>query len=500
MSFRARALSSLSAGVLVGLLCVFAGDGARAEDKAALKKIGSLNAQAMTAYKSGKFQQAKDKLLEAVVLGKEHDLGEHQAIARTYVNLGVVHVEGLMDEERGVRYFSTAQRIRPDIKLDKDLTTDAVGGAFERARADSQATNAAATEEEAATAEAAGVPAKEREKDKEPARSAAREPAPAPAPRLSASDGEKLQRLLEQAEDEKKRLGETHQAAMGRWEKEKLELEKQLLEARAGEKREREAREKLEKERDKERAERDKLLADTRDKLEKEKAEKAERDKLLAEAKEREKKEREARDKLDKEREKEKAAQDKLLAEAKEREKKEREARDKLDKEKQAAADRDRERREKDERERAERERLADGPDYPASLPAALHCPIPEGESGSDLFIHCATQGQVKAKEIALYYRSSGMLHYNSLTMRRSKKGWQFAAVPADKIKGNTVQYYAHALGPNGEVVASNGKPKSPNIALIRPRGLRVAGGPDTSDGGLTKAAARGKGTKRGKK
>jgi hypothetical protein len=161
-----------------------------------------------------------------------------------------------------------------------------------------------------------------------------------------------------------------------------------------------------------------------------------------------------------------KANQDleKQLVEVKEREKKERAGREQREAQ-------ERERQARSDQEKVAREKLQEGPDLPASIPQPIYCPTQdEGAAGVDIFIHCAPQSQIKAKELALYYRPSGALHFNSLLMERSRKGWYVATIPGARVTGRMLQYYVEARGPKGDVAAVNGKPTSPNVMMIRPR------------------------------
>ena len=268
---------------------------------------------------------------------------------------------------------------------------------------------------------------------------------------------------------------------------------KELAQAGGNEAKERAAKEKLQSEKQ----EKDKLLADAKAalaQLQKESQEKDEQaqvaqDKLtkeLAQVRDSEGKERAAKDKLqaekaDKEKQladakgtiqqlqKEKADKEKQLADVGAREKKEKEAKEKLEKEKLAAEAKEKERKAQEEAERVEREKLAAGPDVPAHFSQPIYCAVPdEAEAGSDLFVHCVAQPSLKAKEIAFYYRPSGGVHYNSVALDRSKKGWQAAVIPGEKITGKLLQYYVEARTDQGKVAAANGKANSPNILTLK--------------------------------
>ena len=271
---------------------------------------------------------------------------------------------------------------------------------------------------------------------------------------------------------------------------------KELALAQGNEGKERAAKEKLQAEK----AEKEKALAETKSSLEqlqkdvkeKEKQAQVEKEKAakeLALLKDSEAKERAAREKLQAEKaEKEKelaeakasiqqlqktqAEKDKQLTETAAGEKKEREAKEKLEKEKQAAEAREKERKDNQEKERVNREKLAAGPEVPTHLPKPIYCDIPdEAQAGTDLFVHCVAQQNLKDKEIAIFYRPSGGNHYNSLALEASKKGWRTAMIPADRISGKVLQYYVEVRDGHGAVAAADGKPSSPNILTLKPAG-----------------------------
>ncbi len=106
------------------------------QNKAAVivEKMVDLNRRALQEYENSNHDAAKDALLEAVVAGKEAGLAAHKMMARTYLHLGVLYVEGLDDKEKGLRYFGLALKVRPDIALTPSLATDATTAAFEEAK------------------------------------------------------------------------------------------------------------------------------------------------------------------------------------------------------------------------------------------------------------------------------------------------------------------------------------------------------------------------------
>jgi hypothetical protein len=100
-----------------------------------------------------------------------------------------------------------------------------------------------------------------------------------------------------------------------------------------------------------------------------------------------------------------------------------------------------------------------------------IACTVPdEIPPGTDLYVHCVPRPSLDAKVavVALYYRAGGVL-YNVSTMDRSKKGWYTAIIPGGKIAGKVLHYYVEARNGRQDVVGSNGRATSPNIATIRP-------------------------------
>src|SRR5438093_8409051 len=134
-------IHSLALALLVALAPVAA---ARAQDQAALQKMIELNRQALSSFAAKDFEAAKSSLMDAVVLGKEAGLTNDKMMARTYLHLGVVYVDGFKDRAKGLRYMALALRIRPDIPMTPSLATPTVAQAFEEAKQNPQAASAAA--------------------------------------------------------------------------------------------------------------------------------------------------------------------------------------------------------------------------------------------------------------------------------------------------------------------------------------------------------------------
>jgi hypothetical protein len=120
----------------VMVVSVGAAGSARAQDQAAIQKMVELNKKALSAFDGGDLEMAKSTLLEAVVAGKEAGLSNHNLMARTYIHLGALYVEGFKDRTRGQRYLVNALKIRPDIGITPSLVTPALTEVFEAARRD----------------------------------------------------------------------------------------------------------------------------------------------------------------------------------------------------------------------------------------------------------------------------------------------------------------------------------------------------------------------------
>ncbi|HEY4183937.1 MAG TPA: hypothetical protein VGP07_02665 [Polyangia bacterium] len=506
-------MKARTAGILAALfVCSFivvARRPALAADKDAVaEKVTVLNRAAVAAYGDGDFKKMKSKLMEALKLGKDV-LGDHPMLARTYLHLGVLYVDGLDDRAAGIKYFSQALKLNPDIQITSGMVTKTVTAAFDEAKAGPKGG--------AGKAAAAAASDDDEEEDEAPKAKAAPAPKGRQA-RESASDGDdgrsakaleaekrrnaaEVKEVESQSRTERDRLQKElaqakENAATERAEKERLqgqlkqivaEAKKQMQDSDAESRREKQQAEveakkqaqqadvdakKQALEVDKERAEKDKTIADglAREKKERDAKEKLEKqlqdkDKLLAEAKQALADAKQRIQQADKD----KADKDKTIADGLAREKKERDAKDKLEKVKEATEARDSDRKAREEKERAERETLAAGPELPSHFSESVYCDVPEtAPTGTDLYVHCLAQPKAKAKSISFLYRATGSAVYSALVMEKNKKGWYMAMIPGDRISGKLLQYYAEARDGKGGMVAASGKQSSPNILTLK--------------------------------
>jgi hypothetical protein len=404
------------------------------------QQVTALDDEAVAAYSGGNFEKMKKALTKALALGRE-ELDDQPVMARVYLHLGVLYVDGLDNRAVGVKYFAKARAARADIALPSNMATKTVASAFAESRP--------------VPARGSAPPA-----TAEPTRPAA---VASPAASNRCAGDRELADVKRQARDEldrlEKSLGMSKEALnkervdSEKFRKEKMELERAVyeLKQRVGQ-------------------------------LEKETAQK---EKQAAASTQRERKERDAKDALEKEQgdkdslildtakrvqdlEKETANKDKLLAASVQRENKERQALEKLQHDLETAAARDRERKEWENRMRAERDKLEAVPPVPSRIPEPLHCPVPEEvQAGADLFVRCITQPSVKAKTIVFYYRPPEGTVYNAVVMDPTKRGWARAVITANKLNGKALQYYAEARDGRDTVAASNGSAGSPNVTSI---------------------------------
>src|SRR5450432_728003 len=141
MTLRPFALPSsvrvVSLGLAMGIVLATPGTTAAAPDQDALvQQMTSLNKAAIVAYSAGDFDKSKSQLLQAVALAKkDSQLQAHPIMARTYLHLGVLYIDGFEDHDEGLAYFVKALKVRPDIEVTSSLATQTVKSAFEEAKA-----------------------------------------------------------------------------------------------------------------------------------------------------------------------------------------------------------------------------------------------------------------------------------------------------------------------------------------------------------------------------
>jgi hypothetical protein len=98
-----------------------------------LQQVLDLNRQAMEAYNNLEVDVALQKLEEAQRVARRGNV-TGAPLARTFLNLGVVHVGGLQDNGQGLTYFMQALEIDPNIQLDPLTSTPDIQTVFNLAR------------------------------------------------------------------------------------------------------------------------------------------------------------------------------------------------------------------------------------------------------------------------------------------------------------------------------------------------------------------------------
>jgi hypothetical protein len=471
-------ISILWGALLIGAVADVSTAGA-ADPKAILAKIKARYQNAAAAYDDGQLEKTEGQIKQALKLAEENGLGENKVVAQTYVLYGVLEVAGFKDTDQAIKYFGKAIDISPAIQVPPTMASKAVLAAFDKAENQAGETTPDATTTTAETQEAEATP-----KAAEPAKPVRAAHGDADRDKLVDDlAAAKVNESLQQAEREKLRREKQDQdkelaGAKGR----SQELARQVAEA---DKQLADARVKLH-DLESAKEDRDRQIADLKARLAQITKEKQDEDKQLAASQASDKKEREsgnklAHDKSETDRQladekrnlqeltRQKADTDKQLAAARDEAKRERDAKDKLVAAHREADAREAQRKNKELEEQTAREKLAEGPDLPSRVTEPIACTVPdEVPSGADLYVHCVPRPSINAKVVALYYRSGGVL-YNVSTMDRSKKGWYTAVIPGGKLAGKVLHYYVEARDGRQDVVGSNGRANSPNIATIRP-------------------------------
>ncbi len=132
-----------SATRLVVLLCAL-GCGSAYADESPTDRLKTLNREALASYASSDFDSAKVSLLEAIGVGTKAALSDSPMMARTYVHLAAVYLNGYKDRGHALRYLMTALKIRSDIELTEAVATPALKDVFALAQAEAKRNAAAA--------------------------------------------------------------------------------------------------------------------------------------------------------------------------------------------------------------------------------------------------------------------------------------------------------------------------------------------------------------------
>ncbi len=107
---------------VVSFLAVVAAPREAAASEKVVAQIDALNGKALAAYRGRKAQTARRYLVGALVIAEDSGITGHRAVARTYVNLGAVHL-ALRQPREAMNCFALAYQIAPDVRPPRALAT-----------------------------------------------------------------------------------------------------------------------------------------------------------------------------------------------------------------------------------------------------------------------------------------------------------------------------------------------------------------------------------------
>ncbi len=122
---------SLFVSVLV-LVCAAVATPARADDVE--KQVIKMNKRAMDDYDSLEFESSRRTLVDALEKLRSNGLDDGPTAAKTYLNLGIVYINGFKDRNRGQQQFLNALKINAQIKVDPAVATPETDEAYAAAK------------------------------------------------------------------------------------------------------------------------------------------------------------------------------------------------------------------------------------------------------------------------------------------------------------------------------------------------------------------------------
>ncbi len=99
-----------------------------------LAALVDLNKKAVADLQAGRFEAARDTLLDAMVAAKDANLADHDMMARTHVHLGATYFLGFKDRNRAIQQFERALKINPKISVTQQINTPALQETFDAAK------------------------------------------------------------------------------------------------------------------------------------------------------------------------------------------------------------------------------------------------------------------------------------------------------------------------------------------------------------------------------
>ena len=125
-------IPSLVAAVLVAAVWLGLPAAAGAQTAAQINRIKDLNRQALADYRAEDHESARIGLREAIALANRAGLLNDPLMARLWLNLAAVLINGVGDAEKGAKAVAVAVRIDPGIQLPNSLSTPALKEALEQ--------------------------------------------------------------------------------------------------------------------------------------------------------------------------------------------------------------------------------------------------------------------------------------------------------------------------------------------------------------------------------
>jgi hypothetical protein len=113
------------------VVCCLTASAARAEDIDS--KVQKMNKRAMDDYDALEFDSARRILTDALQVLHANGLDETATATRTYLNLGIVYINGFKDRNRGQQQFVSALKINPQLRIDPAVATPETDEAFQAA-------------------------------------------------------------------------------------------------------------------------------------------------------------------------------------------------------------------------------------------------------------------------------------------------------------------------------------------------------------------------------
>jgi hypothetical protein len=119
----------------MAVIALLAAAPARAQDSGGAARINRLNKQALDAFDSLNFDQAKTLLEQALAEGDAAGLSSDESVARAHLNLGMLMIAGFQQKEQAIDHFKAALKAKRDITAPPGLFNPEVQAVFDDVKA-----------------------------------------------------------------------------------------------------------------------------------------------------------------------------------------------------------------------------------------------------------------------------------------------------------------------------------------------------------------------------